>query len=72
MRRKVVGVALLPLYIGRAESSLRRCDLGPVPAPRLFVVRRRQNARTMPVNVVVDCLVSVFKEDRAVFEDEVD
>jgi DNA-binding transcriptional LysR family regulator len=71
--RSGVGVALLPFYIGRAESSLRRCDLGPVPAPReVFVVRRRQNTRTMRVNVVVDCLVSVFKEDRAVFEDEVD
>ena len=32
--RSGLGVALLPLYIGRAESSLRRCDLGPVPAPR--------------------------------------
>ena len=64
---------LLPHYIGRAESSLRRCDLGPVLAPReVFVVRRRQNARTMPINVVVDYLVRVFKEDRALFEDKLD
>jgi hypothetical protein len=52
---------------------LRRCDLGPVLAPReVFVVRRRQNARTMPINVVVDYLVRVFKEDRALFEDKLD
>jgi DNA-binding transcriptional LysR family regulator len=71
--RSGVGVALLPHYIGRAESSLRRCDLGPVLAPReVFVVRRRQNARTMPINVVVDYLVRVFKEDRALFEDKLD
>jgi DNA-binding transcriptional LysR family regulator len=71
--RSGVGVALLPLYIGRAESSLRRCDLGPVPAPReVFVVRRRQNSRTMPINVVVDHLASVFRQDRALFEDRPD
>ena len=71
--RSGVGVVLLPHYIGRAESSLRRCDLGPVLAPReVFVVRRRQNARTMPINVVVDYLVRVFKEDRALFEDKLD
>jgi DNA-binding transcriptional LysR family regulator len=71
--RSGVGVALLPHYIGRAESSLRQCDLGPVPAPReVFVVRRRQNARTMPINVVVDHLTRVFRQDRALFEDKVD
>jgi DNA-binding transcriptional LysR family regulator len=71
--RSGVGVVLLPHYIGRAESSLRRCDLGAVLAPReVFVVRRRQNARTMPINVVVDHLVRVFKEDRALFEDTLD
>jgi DNA-binding transcriptional LysR family regulator len=71
--RSGVGVALLPLYIDRGESSLQRCDLGPVPAPReVFVVRRRQNARTMPINVVVDYLVNVFKGDRAIFEDRLD
>jgi hypothetical protein len=37
---------------------------------KVFVVRRRQNARTMPVNVVADHLMSVFKEDRALFEDD--
>jgi hypothetical protein len=36
------------------------------------VVRRRQNARTTPINVVVDYLVHVFKEDRALFEGELD
>jgi DNA-binding transcriptional LysR family regulator len=71
--RSGVGVALLPHYIGRAESSLRRCDLGPVLAPReVFVVRRRQNARTMPINVVVDHLTRVFRQDRALFEDKLD
>jgi DNA-binding transcriptional LysR family regulator len=71
--RSGVGVALLPHYIGRAESSLRQCDLGPVPAPReVFVVRRRQNARTMPINVVVDHLTRVFRQDRALFEDKLD
>ena len=69
--RSGVGIALH--YIGRPEHSLRRCDLGPVPAPReVFVVRRRQNARTTPINVVVDYLVHVFKEDRALFEGEFD
>ena len=71
--RSGVGVALLPHYIGRAESGLRRCDLGPVPAPReVFVVRRRQNARTRPIDVTVDHLVRVFRRDRALFEDQLD
>jgi molybdate transport repressor ModE-like protein len=71
--RSGVGVALLPHYIGRAVSSLRWCDLGPVLAPReVFVVRRRQNARTMPINVVVDTLTRVFRQDRALFEDKLD
>jgi DNA-binding transcriptional LysR family regulator len=71
--RSGVGVALLPHYISRPESSLRRCDLGPflrrggVRSPAA-----RQNARTMPINLVVDYLVSVFKEDRALFEDKLD
>jgi molybdate transport repressor ModE-like protein len=71
--RSGVGVALLPHYIGRAEPSLRRCALEPVLPPReAFLLRRRQNARTMPINVVLDTLVSAFKEDRALFEDEAD
>ena len=71
--RSGVGVALLPHYIGRAEPSLRRCDLEPVLSPReAFVVRRRQNARTMPINLVVDALTRAFAEDRALFEDEPD
>ena len=71
--RSGIGVALLPHYIGRAESSLQRCDLGPVLSPReVFVVRRRQNARTMPINVVVDYLIRVFRQDRALFEEELD
>jgi hypothetical protein len=36
------------------------------------VVRRRQNARTMPINVVVDHLTRVFRQDRALFEDKLD
>jgi hypothetical protein len=38
----------------------------------VFVVRRRQNARTMPINVVVDHLVRVFRQDGALFEDKLD
>jgi DNA-binding transcriptional LysR family regulator len=69
--RSGVGIALLPHYIGRAEPTLQRCELGPVPSPReVFVVWRRQNARTMPINVVVDHLVGAFKEDRALFAEE--
>ena len=71
--RSGIGVALLPHYIGRAEPTLQRCELTPVPAPReVFLVRRRQNARTMPINVVIDYLVGVFNEDRVLFEDGFD
>ncbi len=71
--RSGIGVALLPHYIGRAESTLQRCELGPVLSPReVFLVRRRQNARTMPINVVVDYLTRVFRQDRALFEEELD
>jgi DNA-binding transcriptional LysR family regulator len=69
--RSGVGLALLPHYIGRTEPTLQRCDLAPVPAPReVFLVRRRQNARTLPINVVVDYLVGAFNADRALFEDD--
>jgi DNA-binding transcriptional LysR family regulator len=71
--RSGVGVALLPHYIGRADPALRQCDLGAVSAPReVFVVLRRQNARTMSINVVADSLARVFKQDRTLFEDVVD
>ncbi|MBV8663003.1 MAG: LysR family transcriptional regulator, partial [Hyphomicrobiales bacterium] len=69
--RSGVGVALLPHYIGRAEPGLQRCKLEPVPPPReVFLVRRRQNARTMPINLIVDDLVRAFAEDRALFEED--
>src|SRR4029077_4218529 len=68
--RSGVGIALLPHYIGRAEPTLQRFELGPVPSPHeLFVVWWRQNARTMPINVVADHLVGAFKEERALFGD---
>jgi hypothetical protein len=52
---------------------LQRCELGRVPSPReVFLVRRRQNARTMPINVVLDHLARVFRRDRALFEEERD
>ena len=69
--RSGVGIALLPHYIGRAEPTLRRCQLEPVLPPReVFLVRRRQNAQAMRLSVVVDYLVGVFKADRALFEED--
>jgi DNA-binding transcriptional LysR family regulator len=66
--RSGIGIALLPHYIGRAEPALQRCKLEPIPQPReVYLVWRRQNARTLPINIVVDHLVRVFDEDRALF-----
>jgi DNA-binding transcriptional LysR family regulator len=68
--RSGVAVALLPHYIGRTEPTLQRCKLAPVPSPcEVVLVRRRQNARTMPINLAIDFLVGVFNADQALFED---
>jgi DNA-binding transcriptional LysR family regulator len=70
--RSGIGVALLPHYVGRAEPGLRRCKLEPVPPPRdVYLVRRRQNANALSINVVVDHLARVFNEDRALFEEDI-
>jgi molybdate transport repressor ModE-like protein len=67
--RSGVGLALVPHYIGRKEPDLRLCRLEPVPQPReVWLLTRRQDRRDLPVRTVVDYLMRIFADERALFE----
>ncbi|MGV2863426.1 LysR family transcriptional regulator [Achromobacter sp. ESBL13] len=64
-----VGVALLPHYIGRTTPGLQPCTLEAPPPPReIVLLTRRQDRKDAPIQTVVDYLMHVFSEDKALFE----
>ncbi|WP_427184653.1 LysR family transcriptional regulator [Bordetella bronchialis] len=68
--RSGVGLAMLPHYIGRTEPGLRRCALEPAMPPReIWILMRRQDRANLAVRTVVDELLRIFEEERALFED---
>jgi DNA-binding transcriptional LysR family regulator len=63
------GLALLPHYVGRTRTGLRRCELEPVPAQReIWVLIRRQDRTDVSIRTVVDHLVNVFTTAQSLFE----
>jgi DNA-binding transcriptional LysR family regulator len=63
------GLSLLPHYIGRTEPTLQLCRLGPVPPPReVWLLTRRQDRKDLPISTVVEFLMQVFSDERALFE----
>lgn len=67
--RSGVGIALLPHYIGRAEATLRRLELGSVPPPRdVFILIRRRDRMAFTIRTVGDEIIRIFEAERALFE----
>jgi molybdate transport repressor ModE-like protein len=63
------GLALLPHFIGRAESRLTLCRLTPVPPLReIWLLSRRQDRNDGPIRTVLDALTAMFHDERALFE----
>lgn len=64
-----VGIALLPHYIGRTTPGLAPCKLEQAPPPReIMLLTRRQDRKDLPIRAVVDYLIQVFDDERALFE----
>jgi DNA-binding transcriptional LysR family regulator len=67
--RAGAGLALLPHYIGRADKRLNLCRLMPVPPPReVWLLTRRRDRKEAPIRTVVDALIEMFRDERALFE----
>lgn len=68
--RAGAGLALLPNYLGRQIPGLEQCSLGPVPPPReIWLLIRRQDRNATAVRAVVQHLVDVFAQERALFSE---
>lgn len=66
--RAGAGIALLPHYIGRQVPELQPCPLAPLPPAReIFVLIRGQDRHAAPIRAVVQHLLDVFGENRALF-----
>lgn len=64
-----VGIALLPHYLGRTTPGLQACTLDDAPPPReIVLLTRRQDRKDPPIRTVVDYLVEVFDNERALFD----
>lgn len=67
--RSGVGLALLPHYIGRADTALRACRFDPAPPPReVWLLTRRQDRKDVPIRTVADRIAQLFLNDQALFE----
>lgn len=63
-----VGIALLPHYVGRTTPGLVPCKLDAAPPPReIMLLTRRQDRKDLPIRTVVEYLVEVFDDERALF-----
>lgn len=63
-----VGIALLPHYLGRTTPGLQPCTLEDAPPPReIVLLTRRQDRKDPPIRTVVDYLIEVFDDERALF-----
>lgn len=66
--RSGIGLALLPHYIGRADSTLRVCDLGAVPSSReVFLLTRSRDRKDASIRVVADEVADLFEQERDLF-----
>jgi DNA-binding transcriptional LysR family regulator len=64
------GIALLPHYIARRRPALVRCELSEsYPAREIWLVSRPQDRKDLLVRMVIDYLVKLFEEERALFEE---
>jgi molybdate transport repressor ModE-like protein len=64
------GIALLPHFVGREDDALVPCPLDrPPPSRELWLLTRRLDRKDLPTRTVVDHLVRIFADQRALFED---
>jgi DNA-binding transcriptional LysR family regulator len=71
--RAGAGIALLPHFIGRVADGLEPCFLDRAPPSReLWLVTRRQDRKDLSIRTVADFLVSIFLEERELFENQSD
>lgn len=64
-----VGLALLPHYIGRTALGLRPLELKAAPPSReLWLLTRRQDRKDIPIRTVVDYMLQMFADERALFD----
>jgi molybdate transport repressor ModE-like protein len=62
------GIALLPHFIGRAETGLHECTPGPAPPPReLWLVKRREDRNDALIRIVADFLGEMFTRNSELF-----
>jgi molybdate transport repressor ModE-like protein len=67
--RAGAGVALLPHFVGRQDSTLTPCALEHVPPSReLWLLTRREGRKDLPTRTVADFLVQLFSDERGRFE----
>lgn len=67
--RSGAGIALLPHYIGRAETMLKRCTLGGDPPPReAFMLTRPRDRGNLPVRIVAEHIAEAFRDAPTLFE----
>jgi DNA-binding transcriptional LysR family regulator len=66
--RSGIGLALIPHYIGRADSTLRVCDIGAVPSSReVFLWTRSRDRKEASIRVVADEVADMFQQERDLF-----
>jgi molybdate transport repressor ModE-like protein len=66
--RSGIGLALIPHYIGRADSTLRVCDVGVVPSSReVYLLSRSRDRRDTSIRVVADEVADMFERERDLF-----
>ena len=64
------GIALLPHYIARRRPALVRCELSSsYPSREIWLVSRPQDRKDILVRTVIDYLIKLFEEERALFEE---
>jgi len=67
--RTGIGLALIPHFIGRADQSLRLCDLGAVPPCReVFLLTRSRDRKNASIRIVADEVADLFKQERNLFD----
>ncbi|WP_394781456.1 LysR family transcriptional regulator [Undibacterium sp.] len=63
------GIAMLPHFIGRADSTLIPCPLEHNPPAReLWLITRRQDRRDLSIRTVTEFITQVVTNERALFE----
>lgn len=66
--RSGIGLALVPHYIGRADSAMRMCDLNPVPHSReVYLLTRNRDRKDASIRVVADEIAEIFERECTLF-----